>query len=172
MSADEIVDVVDEDDRVVAQATRAQIRRDNLRHRCAYILVFNSHGQLFVHQRTMQKDVFPGYWDVAIGGVLGAGEGYDAGAQRELHEELGLQAVRLRRLFPMQYEDGANRVQGMVFSCTADAVPHLQESEIARGEWMDLDMLLERTEREQFCPDGLEVLRLYLSKLEAARQRQ
>lgn len=172
MSADELVDVVDEHDRVVTQATRHEVRLRNLRHRSVYVLVFNSAGQLFVHQRTAGKDVFPGYWDVAVGGVLAAGEDYTSGARRELEEEVGLQNVNLRRLFPMRYEDGQNRVHGYVYSCTADAELRLQPTEIASGEWMDLDVVLERGERDRFCPDSLEALRLYLSKLDAARARR
>lgn len=169
MSADELVDVVDENDRVVTQATRREVRAKNLRHRAVYILVFNSAGRLFVHRRTQHKDIFPSYWDVAVGGVVAAGEDYDDAARRELREELGAGDVRLRRLFPVRYEDETNRVSGMVYSCTCDGPFTLQASEIANGEWMDLDVLIERTQQHPFCPDGLEVLRLYLSKLDAAR---
>jgi len=171
MSSDELVDVVDESDRVVTQATRRQVRAENLRHRSVYVFVFNSTGQLFVHRRTQNKDVFPGYWDVAVGGVLGAGEDYDSGARRELYEELGIDGMPLRRLFPVRYEDDQNRVSGVVYSCTCDSPFRLQASEISAGEWMDLDVVLERTQLDQFCPDGLEALRLFLSKLEAVRNR-
>ena len=172
MSADELVDVVDENDRVLSPATRREVRQRNLRHRAVYILVFNSRGQLFVHRRTFTKDIFPGYWDVTVGGVVGAGEDYDAGAARELREELGVRTVSLRRLFPMRYEDPATRICGMVYSYTSEGGFTLQASEILNGEWMDLDVLLERTPRTPFCPDGLEVLRLYLAKLEAVRRAQ
>ncbi len=172
MSSEELVDVVDEHDQVVTQATRREVRQRNLRHRSVYILVFNPAGQIFVHQRTFAKDIFPGHWDVAVGGVVAVGEGYDAAARRETREELGVDHLRLRRLFPMRYDDAHNRICGMVYSCMADGSFTLQESEIIRGEWLDLDVLLERTQREPFCPDGLEALRLYLAKLEAARQGQ
>ena len=169
MSADELVDVVDEHDCVVTQATRREVRQRNLRHRSVYILVFNANGQLFVHQRTPTKDVFPEFWDVAVGGVLAAGEDYDRGALRELREELGVTGARLRRLFPMRYEDASNRVLGVVYSCTTEGPFHLQASEIISGTWMDLDILFERTQQEPFCPDGIEALRLYLAKLAAVR---
>jgi len=172
MSGDELVDVVDDQDRVTHQVTRSEIRRGNLRHRSVYILVFNSDGRLFIHQRTANKDVFPGYWDVTIGGVVQAGEEYNAAARRELQEELGIHPSALRRLFSMRYDDPANRVAGVVYSCTWDGVVQLQESEIVCGEWIDLDVLLERTQRDRFCPDGLEALRLYLAKLDAARARR
>lgn len=173
MSAEELVDVVDERDHVIAQATRGEVRSRNLRHRSVYVLVFNSTGQLFVHRRTATKDVFPDYWDVAIGGVLKTGEDYESGARRELSEELGVEEqVVLRRLFPLRYADEHNRVAGVVFSCTCSGPFRLQAAEIAVGEWMDLDAMLERAQREQFCPDSLEALRIYLSKLEAARGRR
>lgn len=172
MSADELVDVVDEKDRVVGQATRREVRARNLRHRSVYILVFDSAGRLFVHHRTANKDVFPGHWDVAVGGVVAAGESYDAAAARELAEELGVCDARPRRLFPVRYEDARSRVSGMVYSCGSDGPFTLQASEIAGGDWMDLDVAIERTQQVPFCPDGLEVLRLYLSKLDAVRGAQ
>jgi len=172
MSADEQVDVVDENDCVVQRTTRREVRAHNLRHRGVYILVFNSAGQLLVHQRTPTKDIFPAYWDVSIGGVVAAGEIYDDAARRELAEEIGFNAVPLRRLFPVRYEDAATRVCGMVYSCTCDDQPQLQAAEIAAAEWADFDVVLERAQHQQFCPDGLEVLRRYLSKLEAALKAQ
>jgi isopentenyldiphosphate isomerase len=172
MSSDELVDVVDEHDRVVTQAMRREVRLRNLRHRSVYVLVFNSTGQLFVHRRTDTKDIYPGYWDVTVGGVLHAGEEYDGGARRELREEIGIDRVLLRRLFSMNYDDSDNHVSGVVYSCTWDKPLRLQSSEISAGEWMDLDVVIERTQREKFCPDGIEALRRYLSKLEAIRERQ
>ena len=52
MAADELVDVVDAEDRVVGRVTRAEMRARRLRHRATYLLVFNSRGELFVHLRT------------------------------------------------------------------------------------------------------------------------
>jgi len=168
VSADERVDVVDEADQVVGQASRADVRRDNLRHRSVYIFVFNPEGQLLVHRRTTTKDVFPDHWDLAIGGVLQAGEAYDAAARRELAEEVGIAAVPLRRLFPFRYDDEHNHVVGMLFSCVWDGVLRLQADEIATAEWLDLDAVFERVQREPFCPDSIEAFRQYLARLEQA----
>ena len=44
----------------------------------------NRAGQVFLHQRSMQKDLFPGYWDSSAAGHVGAGEDYDGTAVREL----------------------------------------------------------------------------------------
>jgi isopentenyldiphosphate isomerase len=92
--ADELVDLVDEDDRVVEVVTRAEMRARGAtaRHRACYVAVLTSAGALVVHRRADWKEVYPGFWDVAFGGVLGAGEAWDAAARRELAEEAGVDA--------------------------------------------------------------------------------
>src|SRR5437660_9797428 len=108
--AEELVDVIDDAGRTIGVTTRARIRAERLPHRCTYVLVFNRRGELFVHLRTPTKDVYPSYWDVAVGGVLAAGETFDRGAERELREELGVEAA-LEALFPFRYADERTVVQ-------------------------------------------------------------
>lgn len=165
MSADEIVDVVDEDDKLVRRASRAEIRRQRLRHRSVYILLFNTRGQIFIHRRTVTKDVYGGYWDVAVGGVVAAGETYDACAARELSEEVGVVDEDLSRLFAVRYEDDRNLVNGMVYVCTTDHALRLQAEEIDEGCWVDLDEVPILVQTHRFCPDGLSVLERYRSTL-------
>jgi isopentenyldiphosphate isomerase len=165
MSAAELVDVVDADDRVIGRATRADVRARKLRHRATYILVFNSRGQLLVHRRSAAKDLYPSYFDVAVGGVVGAGERYDEGARRELAEELGVTGAPLRPILKFQYEDADNRVNGRVYSCTYDGPLTPQAEEIAGVEWLDLDVVIERIRQAPFCPDGVEALLRYLDRL-------
>lgn len=171
MSArDEEIDVVDADDRVVGRATRPEVRRRRLRHRAVYVFVFNPTGQLFVHQRTASKDLYPSFYDVAVGGVVGTGETYDEAAQREVAEEIGVRNADLRCIMPFRYEDDANLVNGMVYSCSHSGAVKLQKDEIVSGEWLDLDKVIERTSRERFCPDGLEALFRYLDRLASVRR--
>jgi isopentenyldiphosphate isomerase len=162
VSADERVDVVDEHDRVLRTVTRREIREGNLLHRSVYILVFNSAAALFVHRRTASKDVFPGFWDVAVGGVVGAGEAYDEAASRELDEEIGVAGVPLRSLFRMRYEDDSSRVLGRVYACGWNAALRLQRSEIDAGEWVAPAAPLQERQGRRYCPDGLQALRRYL----------
>jgi isopentenyldiphosphate isomerase len=161
----EEIDVVDEQDAVVGRAKRGEMRARRLRHRATYILLFNSGGQIFVHQRTADKDVYPSYFDVAVGGVVLSGESYDDGARRELEEEVGISTAALRCILPLRYEDEANLVNGMVYSCTHDGPLRLDSKEIVSGEWLDLDQVIERVQRDPFCPDGVEALFRYLDRL-------
>lgn len=155
-AAAEWVDVVDAADHVVGRATRAAMRAGRLRHRATYLLVFNRRGELLVHQRTAHKDVWPSYWDVAVGGVVAAGESYDDGARRELAEEIGWHEVVLEPLFPLQWEDAANQVVGRVYRVCGDAPLQLQASEIARAEWLTPEAVEARLAAgAPFCPDGV-----------------
>ncbi|MDX2170400.1 MAG: NUDIX domain-containing protein [Deltaproteobacteria bacterium] len=162
-SAGELVDIVDADDRVLRQATRAEMRAGRLRHRATYLLVFNSRGELFVHQRTASKDVYPAYWDVAVGGVVGAGESYDDGARRELAEEIGVRDAAPEPLFGFAWEDAGNQVHGRVYRVVTDAPLRLQAEEIQHGEWLLPAAVDARIARDPFCPDGVLVWRRYVA---------
>lgn len=163
MAADELVDVVDASDRVLGRASRAEMRAGRLRHRATYLLLFNPRGELFVHLRTASKDVYPSHWDVAVGGVVAAGESYDEGARRELAEEVGIRGVAPEPLFDIAYADAANQVNGRVYRVVWDGALTLQPEEVVRGEWITLDAVRDRMRREPFCPDGVAVFDRYLA---------
>ncbi|HEV7734323.1 MAG TPA: NUDIX domain-containing protein [Candidatus Binatia bacterium] len=136
------------------------MRARRLPHRSTYILVFDHRGRLFVHLRTAVKDVYPSHWDVAVGGVLGAGEAWDEGAARELSEELGVSSP-LEPLFPFRWADDASVVHGRVYRTVHDGPFRLQPEEIVRGEFVDVDAVAARAAATPFCPDGLAMLAEY-----------
>ena len=158
---DELVAIVDERNRVVGALGRREMRAGNLPHRATYILVFNSRGELYVQKRTQSKDVFPGYYDVAAGGVILAEESYEEGAVRELEEELGIRDVPLTRLFDFSYKDESVKIWGAAFSCLYDGEVLLQQEEVESGAFLVVDEVFRLAETEPFTPDGLYVLRRY-----------
>ncbi len=155
---EELVQIVDENDQEVAVVTRQIMREQRLIHRASYILVFNENGQLYVQKRTQTKDIYPGYWDVAAGGVVLGGESYEQSAVRELAEELGVTDVHLTPLFDQFYEDEGNRVWGRIFSCISQGPFVLQPEEVEYGRFMEPQLALEFSEIEPFTPDGIIVL--------------
>ena len=76
-AGDELVEIVDEDDRVVEVVTRRRMRAENLRHRAVFVAVVASDGRVLIQRRSDKKDVWPGRWDLGAGGVVGVGEPYD-----------------------------------------------------------------------------------------------
>lgn len=159
----ELVDVLDADGRVIDTVSRREMRQRRLPHRCVYLLVFNSRGELFIHLRTPTKDVYPSHWDVAVGGVLAAGESFDDGVVREGREELGVELAP-EPLFPFHYADTRTEARAMAYRAVHDGPFVLQAEEIVRGEFVPVEEALARSARERFCPDGLAVLRQYLGR--------
>lgn len=159
----EIVTVVDAANQPVGTASRRRMRAERLIHRATYILVFDSGGRLLVQRRTADKDLYPGYYDVAAGGVVLAGESYEEAAVREAEEELGIEATPLEGRFDFYFEDGSTRVWGRVFSCVHDGPFALQAEEIESAEFMGLDDVLSEKVRP-LTPDGLLALRRYLEQ--------
>ncbi len=153
----EPVDVVDEEDRVVGTVTRREIRERNLLHRCTYVLLRNSVGQILVHRRTDTKDVHPGAYDVFAGGVCAAGESYDDCARREVAEELGVEGAPLEFRFRHRYRGSTGQAWGAVYEARWDGAVRHQESEVAWSAWV-ASAELERMLRElPFCPDSREI---------------
>ncbi len=154
--------VVDAENRPTGAMPRSQMRASNAIHRAVYILVFNSREALFRHQRTPTKDIYPGYFDVAAGGVVLAGESYEAAAARELEEELGIQNVPLEFLFDLFFDTPRNRVFGRVFRCVFDGAMVLQEEEVLSGEFLSIETILKEAREVPYTPDGWEILKRYL----------
>ncbi|KPJ97874.1 MAG: NUDIX hydrolase [Desulfobacterales bacterium SG8_35] len=159
---DEFVLIVDRDNNETGSAPRHEMRARGLPHRAAYILVFNSSKELFVQKRTMGKDIYPGYHDVAAGGVVLDGESYDESARRELEEELGIRDAVLTPHFTFFYEEGTNQVWGRVYSCIHDEEMTLQAEEIESGFFADPAQVLALSKTKKFTPDGIHVLKRYL----------
>ncbi|WP_329389549.1 NUDIX hydrolase [Streptomyces sp. NBC_01716] len=110
-AADEILDIVDEQDRVVGRAPRGEVYAKGLRHRCVFVLARDAESRVFVHRRTATKLVFPSHHDMFVGGVVGAGETYDDAALREAEEELGVSGLpRPVPLFSFLYEAGGGQL--------------------------------------------------------------
>lgn len=134
--SEEIFDVVDDRDEIIGQQSRSEVHRLGLKHRAVHVLVFNRRGELFLQKRSMTKDCFPGKWDSSASGHLDRGEDYDAGAIRELREELGLQLARPpKRLFKIDACAETGQEFVWIYRCEADGPFTLHPEEIERGAW-------------------------------------
>lgn len=158
---DELVAIVDPGNNVVGAAPRWQVREQGLLHRATYIYVFNARGELYVQLRTMTKDVYPGYLDLAAGGVVLAEESYEVSAARELEEEMGIAGVELEPWFDFYFAEG--RVWGRAWSCEWNGELCLQEEEVESVVLLrPEDVLQGMSAAKPFTPDSLMALRLRL----------
>ena len=156
MAADDLVDHVDEHDNVLEVVTRAEMRARNLRHRAVFILVFTSAGDLVVHRRADWKDVAPGWWDIAFGGVLDAGEAWDDAAVRELAEEAGV-AAPLTEVARGTWRDDTDDVEiiGRVYECVHDGPYPCPDGEVVALETIAVADLAGWIAGRQVCPDSI-----------------
>lgn len=133
----ELLDVVDEDDRVIGTRTRGEIHAEGLMHRATHILVFNSQGDLFLQKRSMSKDENPGLWDTSVAGHVDSGEDYLGCAVRELGEELGMPSdISLNYLFHLPATELTGMEHSAVYACQYDGPLELQAEEIDEGQWI------------------------------------
>jgi hypothetical protein len=93
----EMVAWVDEHDQLLGELRRAELRERGLIGRATCILLFNSAGELCVHQRTLSKAIYPGFWDVAAGGMMHRDESYAESAARSWRKNSGSAVCRWRR---------------------------------------------------------------------------
>lgn len=136
--ADEVFDVVDAQDRVIGQATRAEVHRRGLWHRAVHVWVFNAAGQVFLQKRSQSKDSAPGCWDSSCSGHLDSGEDYAVAAVRELAEEIGLRVTEVPDVClgeSPRAETGWEFVR--VYRLQHEGPFTLHPAEIETGAWFD-----------------------------------
>lgn len=149
---EELVERVDEDDHVIEVVPRSRMRRENLRHRSAAVVVMSTDGRLLVHRRADTKDLRPGWWDVCAGGVVAPGESYDAAASRELAEELGLTGVELRHLGSGRFDDDHSRELSEVYLTVSDGPFRFADGEVAEARLVTRDELRVLMRDQPFLP--------------------
>ena len=150
----ELVDHLDEHGVVVGAVTRKEMRARNLRHRSVAIVVISSRKEVLVHHRADWKDVWPSRWDLAFGGVVGAGEAWEDAAARELLEEAGVQ-VPLEYLGEEAYEDDHVRELARVYLARCDGPFRHADGEVAETAWVPLQKLCDWVSRHELCPDNV-----------------
>ena len=154
----ELVEHVDELGRVIEVVSRRRMRAENLRHRSVAIIVTSSDGRLLVHRRADHKDVFPGWWDVAAGGVVAPGESDELAAKRELAEELGIDGVEVTFVCAARYDDEHAREICQVFSVVHDGPYRFDDGEITEARLVTAAELSRLRRHERFLPGSLAMI--------------
>jgi len=149
----ELFDVCDADDNVIDQQPRHVVHARGLMHRAVSILVFNSRGELLLHRRSASKDEYPSRYTASASGHVTAGDTYDATAERELEEELGLRApIQFLAKFPAS-PDSANEHTHLYVAHTDDPpVPDPDEIDyVTFRSLAEIAVMIERDPQE-FTP--------------------
>lgn len=153
VSARELVDVIDDDGDVARVVTRAEMRAGRLRHRCTFVLVRSTRGEVLIHRRADHKDMWPGRWDTTCGGVVAAGEEWEAAARRELAEELGIVA-ELEYVGGGAYRDRDVDEIAEIWQVVHDGPFEFTDDEVVEARFVTLDELRTRLSVDSFVPDS------------------
>jgi isopentenyldiphosphate isomerase len=151
----EPVEVVDLDGNVIEVVTRQRMRAEKLRHRSVFIAVINDDGDLLVHRRADHKDVWPGWWDVAVGGVVGVGEEYDAAARRELREELGVDAGQIMSIGTGAYADDTVQLVASCYVVRDNGPFRFIDNEVTEAHWVSANEIDIWLAAKPFLPDSV-----------------
>lgn len=109
--AEEIVDIVNENDEVIGKTSKNEAHEKPLYHRIVGVWFYNSKGQVFLQKRSFQKKDLPGYLEWTVSGHVASGETYEEALVRETQEETGVSAkvdnfVFLGQFIPNLHRDG------------------------------------------------------------------
>ena len=160
---EELVDVLDDDGSVVGTVTRKEMRAANLWHRSVFVVVVNDTDEILVHRRAAWKDKWPEAWDIAVGGVVTAGEAWELAAARELAEEIGVSA-ELGYLGEGTYTDDDVRELARVYHARSGGPFTFADGEITEAAWVPVVQLREWIDGHTVCPDSVA---LVLPRLDA-----
>jgi isopentenyldiphosphate isomerase len=163
LGGEELVDELDDMGLVIGEVTRAQMRAENLLHRSVFVVVRNDADELLVHRRASWKDLWPDAWDIAVSGVVAAGEAWELAAARELAEELGVSA-ELVYLGEGSYDDDDVREVARIYQARTEGPFDFADDEIAEAVWVPTDQVREWLADRVTCPDSIA---LVLPRLDA-----
>ena len=146
----ELVDLYDENRVPLGKTAERYARRHPGEYRMVvHVCVFNNAGQLLIQRRTACKHIWPGKWDVTVGGGVDAGETSCQGAEREVREELGLNLdlTGVRPSVTVNFQDGFDDFFLLEREVDVQTL-RLQEEEVAEVRWAD------RNEVERLLDSG------------------
>ena len=115
------------------------------------IIVQNSSGQLFVHQRSADKKMFPLLYGLGAGGHVEPKESPTQAAKRELKEELDIDS-KIKPLFNIDFESDEIKHTIHVFEVSYDGEIK-QCKEFKWSGWMNIEQVDQLANNNKLCPD-------------------
>lgn len=192
---EEIFDITDDNGVPTGKTvTRSKAHTEGIPHRTAHVWIVRKKGdsyQVLLQKRSATKESFPGMYDTSSAGHIQAGDEPLESAQRELFEELGIEAgdgdLTFAGTFHIKY---AMSFHEKMFNDNEVAFVYvyekpvdtdslvLQEEEVEGVKWFDIEEVIKGCEHRDgtFCvpTEGLEIVLKYLGldkKYAVNRQR-
>ena len=168
-AGEEIIEwLADDSQSVICQVPRKLAIEHTLLHRGVGVVIYNSprRDAVYVHQRSDSKRVFPGLYDMLVGGVSAPGEPSLDTLRRELSEEVGIElsaaGEECSYLGRCRVQTSFNFCEVACFELVCSEAQaagiRFADGEVQWGEWCSLQRLKqEMLPKFEFVPDGLQV---------------
>jgi len=146
-----MLDIVDENDKVIGQALKSECHKKGLKHRCVAIIVMNKKGEILIQKRSPETEECPNKLCISASGHVAKGEDYPESATRELKEELGVTAdLKLIGSFPLFNSDQKYGIEDMhvkLFQCQWDKQFKFNDGEVSEAKFFTQDKLKKMIEK-------------------------
>jgi isopentenyldiphosphate isomerase len=162
----EILDVIDEHDKVIGKMAHKDIDTKLLPHRIVHVLIFNESGEMLLQKRSAKKHFCPLHWSTAVGGHVQSGEEYEKAALREFEEELGVN-VPIKFLFKTKYYDPRGFFMFLgIFKAVYSGPFELNKEEVESVDWFSKDELISMINRgDLFHPELKSLLKNHAKEI-------
>jgi isopentenyl-diphosphate Delta-isomerase len=148
---EEKVILVDKNDIVIGEMEKMQAHQEGLLHRAFSVFVFNSKGELLIHQRAKQKYHSGGLWTNTCCSHPRINESTADAAHRRLMEEMGFDC-EIKEAFSFIYK--AELDKGLtehefdhVFIGTYEGSPNVNKEEVEDFKWISLKNIQEEIQK-------------------------
>jgi isopentenyldiphosphate isomerase len=161
LASTEWVDIVNENNEVIAQSSREQMRAQCLRHRATYIVVHDGMGKILVQRRTEIKDFQPGMLDATAG--VWCRPMSNCWIQRAAKRKKSWGLPACRSLTMVSFIMKINTVaSGEACLAVSHGPFALQEEEVSEVCWLTPEEITARC--DEFTPDSLKALALWMTR--------
>ncbi len=163
--ADELLDVVNDNDEVTGQAMRSVVHQQGLQHRGVHVFLFNEHGEMLIQKRSADRSNSPSLLDCSVSEHVKAGESYLEAAVRGLREEMGVEGIdlTLRGKIQMEYGVNDNEISVIYEGKLSGKSVEFDPVEIAEVKFMSMDEI--RVEIDQaankYCYWFIQLMKWY-----------
>ena len=144
-----ILDIINEQDLVIGQATEEEVREKNLLHHSVHLLIVDSHNRLFCAHRIIGRLIYSGWWTIPGAHVL-SGETYEKTLTRFL-KELKIYAS-FKQLHKIRVNDGFENEWSMLYLLKSDVAPVLASDKFQGGKFLSLAEIRVLSQKEKMTP--------------------
>jgi len=166
--ADELLDVVNDEDVVIGQEMRSTVHQKGLQHRGVHVFLFSEDGKMLIQKRSADRASSPSMLDCSVSEHVKAGESYLEAAVRGMKEEMGVEGVLLKPLatIKMVYGYNDNEISRIYEGKVEPKQVRFDPVEISEVSYMDLGELKTRINNEKgiFCGWFVEIMNWYFGK--------